>query len=235
MRRADRLFQIVQALRGGRLTTARDLARRLEVSERTVYRDVAELIGSGVPIAGEAGLGYILRDGYDVPPLMFTRDELEAVLVGVRMVRALAGSQLAAAATEALAKVEAVVPEEARGQLALSRVYVPAPLLSEELRTLLDHLRQAIGGQRVIRFAYTREDGERSERSCQPLGLYFWGKVWTVVGWCELRDDFRTFRVDRMRSLTTEDRRFSLRPGRTLADFLRRVGVDPAKASGGIG
>lgn len=232
MRRADRLFQIVQALRGGRLTTARDLARRLEVSERTIYRDVAELIGSGVPITGEAGMGYILRDGYDVPPLMFTRDELEAVLVGVRMVRSLAGNQLAAAATEALAKIEAVVPEEARGQLALSRVYVPAPLLAEDVRHLLDRLRDAIGGQRVIRFDYTREDGERSDRACQPLGLYFWGKVWTLVGWCELRDDFRTFRIDRMQGLEPQDRTFRLLPGRTLTDFLRRMGVDPAKMSG---
>ncbi len=235
MRRADRLFQIVQALRGGRLTTARDLARRLEVSERTIYRDVAELIGSGVPITGEAGMGYVLRDGYDVPPLMFTRDELEAVLVGVRMVRSLAGNQLAAAATEALAKIEAVVPEEARGQLALSRVYVPAPLLAEDLRHLLDRLRDAIGARRVLRFAYTRADGEGSERSCQPLGLYFWGKVWTLVGWCELRDDFRTFRIDRMQALEPLDRTFRLMPGRTLPDFLRRMGVDPAKVSEAFG
>lgn len=232
MRRADRLFQIVQALRGGRLTTARDLARRLEVSERTIYRDVAELVGSGVPITGEAGMGYVLRDGYDIPPLMFTRDELEAVLVGVRMVRAWAGAELADAAGEAMAKIESVVPEPLRDQMARSRLFAPPILLPDALRQVLDRLRQAMGEHRVVRFAYTREDGERSERSCAPLGLYFWGKVWTLVGWCELRDDFRTFRPDRMAELSVEERKFRPQPGRTLPDYLRRIGVDPSVAGG---
>lgn len=234
MRRADRLFQIVQFLRGGRMVTARELAQKLEVSERTIYRDVAELIGTGVPITGEAGMGYVLRGGFDIPPLMFTRDELEAVLVGIRMVRAWGGAQLADAATEAMAKIEAVVPESLRDGAAQSRLFVPGIMVSPELRLVLDHLRQAIGEKRVIRFAYTREDGEASNRACRPLGLYFWGKVWTLVGWCELRDDFRTFRADRMAGLALENRTFRSPPGQTLADFLRAMGVDPAHARGGF-
>lgn len=228
MRRADRLFQIVQFLRGGRLVTARNLAQRLEVSERTIYRDVAELIGTGVPITGEAGVGYVLRGGYDIPPLMFTADELEAVVVGVRMVRAWSGNQLSQAAAEAMAKIEAVVPERLRDGIARSRHYVPDVMVGAEQRLVLDQIRQAIGETRVIRFDYAREDGERSSRCCHPLGLYFWGKVWTLVGWCELRDDFRTFRPDRMAALCLENRTFRSQKGRTLHDFLRRMGVEPA-------
>lgn len=234
MRRADRLFQIVQCLRGGRLVTARDLSQRLEVSERTIYRDMAELIGTGVPITGEAGVGYVLRDGFDIPPLMFTADELEAVLVGIRMVRAWSGTQLAQAATEAMAKIEAVVPQALRDGMARSRLYVPDMMVTNDQRHVLDQLRQAIGETRVLRFDYAREDGERSSRCCHPLGLYFWGKVWTLVGWCELRDDFRTFRPDRMVDLALEDRTFRPQKGRSLHDFLRRMGVDPAVGLGGF-
>lgn len=234
MRRADRLFQLVQIIRGRRLSTAALLAQRLAVSERTIYRDVAELIGTGVPITGEAGVGYVLRGGFDIPPLMFTADELEAVLVGIRMVRAWSGNQLSQAAAEAMAKIEAVVPEALRDGLARSRHYVPDIMVGADQRAVLDLLRQAIGETRVIRFDYAREDGERSSRCCHPLGLYFWGKVWTLVGWCELRDDFRTFRPDRMAELCLEERTFRPQKGRTLPDFLRRMGVDPAVAAGGF-
>lgn len=233
MRRADRLFQIVQALRGGRMLTARDLAQRLEVSERTIYRDMRDLMATGVPIEGEAGFGYVLRGGFEIPPLMFTADELEAVLVGVRMVRAWGGAQLAEAAGEAMVKIEAVVPAALRAGLARSRIFAPPKQMPEQQRLVLDNLRRAIGEQRVVRFEYRREDGQVSSRSCHPLGLHFWGKVWTLVAWCELRDDFRTFRPDRMASLTIEGRTFRQMPGRTLADFLRRIGVDPAQAKDG--
>ena len=234
MRRADRLFQIVQFLRGGRLVTARDLAQRLEVSERTIYRDVAELIGTGVPITGEAGIGYVMRGGYDIPPLMFTSDELEAVLLGVRMVRAWSGTHLAQAAAEAMAKIEDVIPEGLRADMARSRLFAPTVMVGDDQRSTLDRLRQAVSESRAIRFDYVREDGQRSTRSCRPLGMYFWGKVWTLVGWCELRDDFRTFRPDRMEEVTVEERTFRQEPGRTLRDYLTRMGVDPRAAAGGF-
>ncbi|MFV2003357.1 MAG: helix-turn-helix transcriptional regulator, partial [Paracoccaceae bacterium] len=114
MRRADRLFQIVQYLRGGRLLTAARLAARLEVSERTIYRDIADLVGSGVPIEGESGVGYLMRSGYDLPPLMFSRDEIVALVAGARMVRAWGGAAMALAAEEALVKIDAVLPDGAR-------------------------------------------------------------------------------------------------------------------------
>ncbi|MBC7951729.1 MAG: YafY family transcriptional regulator [Rhodospirillaceae bacterium] len=232
MRRADRLFQIVQCLRGGRLVTARDLAQRLEVSERTIYRDMAELIGTGVPITGEAGVGYVLRGGFDIPPLMFTADEVEALLVGARMVKAWGGTTLVRAAEEALAKIEAVIPSALRDGMAQSRLFAPGFSLPDDARELLDLLRDAITGRRFIHFGYTDESGSDSERRCRPLGLYFWGKVWTLVGWCELRSDFRMFRIDRMRAPTVEDMRFQPEPGRNLTDFLRTV--IPAGASGAL-
>ncbi|HSV29359.1 MAG TPA: YafY family protein [Candidatus Omnitrophota bacterium] len=226
MRRADRLFQIVQCLRGGRMVTARDLAQRLEVSERTIYRDMRDLMATGVPIDGEAGVGYVLRGGFDIPPLMFTRDELEAVLLGVRMVQAWAGAQLVEAAAEAMAKIESVVPEPLRDSLSRSRVYAPDFSLPRELRVLLDQTRDAIGARRVVRIDYAREDGTMSSRTCRPLGLHFWGKVWTLASWCELRQEFRTFRLDRIQRLAAQDRTFRDEPGRTLADFMRRVTGD---------
>lgn len=223
MRRADRLFQIVQALRGGRLVTARDLAHRLEVSERTIYRDMAELMATGVPITGEAGSGYVLRGGFDIPPLMFTADEVEALLVGARMVKAWGGTTLVRAAEEALAKIEAVIPSALRDGMAQSRLFAPGFSLSDDARARLDLLRNAIAGRRFIQFGYTDEAGGESVRRCRPLGLYFWGKVWTLVGWCELRNDFRMFRIDRMGDPTVEDVRFQPEPGRNLTDFLRTV------------
>lgn len=223
MRRADRLFQVVQALRGGRLVTARQLARQLEVSERTIYRDMADLIGSGVPITGEAGIGYVLRGGFDIPPLMFTPDELEALAVGARMVQALAGRDLADAAAEAIVKIEAVIPPDRREDLSGSRLFVPDILLCPELRQRLEMIRRATSERRVLCFSYTREDGTVSRRSVQPLGLFCWGRVWTLGGWCELRDGFRNFRVDRMADAAIEERTFREEKGRTLHDFLRAV------------
>ncbi len=224
MRRADRLFQIVQLLRGGRLTTARQLGERLEVSERTIYRDIRDLIASGVPVDGEAGVGYLLRDGFDIPPLMFDRAELEALVVGARMVEAWGGSGLAAAATEALAKIGAVVPDPLRERMAQSKVFALGFAMPGELRLTLDDITLAINEARVLTFDYVREDGEASSRTCRPLALYFWGKTWTLAAWCELRDDFRHFRADRISRLEMGERRFRDEPGKTLKDFLKTVG-----------
>ena len=126
MRRADRLFQIVQLLRGGRLVTARLLAEKLEVSERTIYRDIADLQGSGVPVEGEAGVGYLMRDGYDLPPLMFTRDEIAALVAGARMVRAWGGLSMARAAEEALIKIGSVLPDARRPTVEATAIFAPS-------------------------------------------------------------------------------------------------------------
>lgn len=222
MRRADRLFRIVQHLRGGRLITARGLADRLEVSPRTIYRDVADLIGSGVPIEGEAGVGYILRAGYDLPPLMFTAAEMAALVAGARMVQAWGGAQMAAAAEEALVKITTVLPADARLQADAVQVHaLQNNEMTPDLRARIDLVDAAIKARTGLAISYRDEAGSLSTRRLRPLGLWFWGKVWTVVAWCELRNDFRMFRLDR---ITTVDCTgpFRDRPGQTLRDFYRR-------------
>jgi len=222
MRRADRLFQIVQYLRGGRLLTAQVLAERLEVTKRTIYRDVADLIGSGVTIEGEAGVGYVMRDGYEVPPLMFTSDEIVALVAGARLIRAYGGSGMARAAEEALVKIEAVLPDEARARAGKVGVHaISGDTFSDTVRAALDVLEQASNDRTRVEIAYADEAGQVTQRVLRPLGLWFWGKVWTLVAWCELRNDFRMFRVDRMEGITLLDR-FRDERGKRLRDFFER-------------
>jgi predicted DNA-binding transcriptional regulator YafY len=221
MRRADRLFQIVQHLRGGRLVTARTLSERLEVSERTIYRDVADLMGSGVPIDGEAGVGYILRSGFDMPPLMFTRDELAALTLGARFVKAWSGARLALAAEEALVKIEAVLPDREKQASTDTHLFAIGAGLPDTVREVVDRLDIAIRERRRMHVVYETLGGETSERDLRPLGLYHWGKVWTLAAWCELRDDFRNFRVDRIATIAECGDGFRDEPGKTLRDFLR--------------
>lgn len=222
MRRADRLFQIVQYLRGGRLVTAAQLAEKLEVTPRTIYRDVADLIGSGVPIEGEAGVGYLMRDGYDLPPLMFTSDEIVALVAGARLLRAFGGAKMAASAEEALVKINAVLPDTARARSEAVQVHaINAEEMTPEQRNRIDQIEAAVNAQLLLHMAYADEDQRPSQRVVRPLGLWFWGKVWTLVSWCELRQDFRMFRIDRIQTLQEGDR-FKPRPGQTLRDFYRR-------------
>jgi predicted DNA-binding transcriptional regulator YafY len=226
MRRADRLFQIVQQLRGRRLTTARHLAGRLQVSERTIYRDVRDLQLSGVPIEGEAGVGYVLRKGFDIPPLMFDREELEALVVGARMVQAWGGATLSEAVTQALTKIEAVLPADRKRDIVRSRLFALHFHIPPNLAATVDQMREAINGRRLLRFEYVRQDGESSTRDVRPLALYFWGSVWTLAAWCELRDDFRSFRVDRISNPALLDGTFTEEAGKTLEDFISRVVKD---------
>ena len=222
MRRADRLFQIVQFLRGGRLLTAAALAERLEVSERTIYRDITDLQASGVPIDGEAGVGYLMRDGYDLPPLMFTRDEIVALVAGARLVRAWGGAAMARGAEEALVKIETVLPDAERRRADNVEVHAMAPEMTAEIRTVIDVVEQAIDGKRRLTLDYADADARRTNRSVRPLGLWFWGKVWTLVAWCELREDFRMFRLDRIANIAA-DGAFRPERGKTLADFYRMM------------
>lgn len=201
MRRADRLFQIVQYLQGRRLTTARQIAERLEVSERTVYRDVQDLVLSGVPIEGEAGVGYVLRPGFHLPPLMFNADELEALIVGARMIDAWAGEKLAGAARDALQKIDAVLPARLKSAVRDPRVFAPTFPDRKLTGPRFDAIRDAINRKQKVRIRYQRADEAQSKRIVWPLGLLFWGNVWTLAGWCELRGDYRTFRIDRIQSV----------------------------------
>ncbi|HVT61630.1 MAG TPA: YafY family protein [Thermoanaerobaculia bacterium] len=219
MRRADRLFQIVLYLRRRRISTARDLAAALEVSERTIYRDVQDLSACGLPIESAAGVGYRLRRGFDLPPLMFDREELQALRLGARMVRAWADPGLSQAAGNALRKVEAVLPADLSdpGETLFAPHLHPYPVV------LVGLLRRAAAERRKSRFTYTRPDGASSTRVVWPLGLFYWGAVWTLLAWCEMRNDFRNFRLDRISDAEITEQPFALEPGKTLEDFMRRI------------
>lgn len=222
MRRADRLFQIVQFLRGGRLVTAQALAERLEVSTRTIYRDIADLQSTGVPIDGEAGVGYVMEEGYDLPPLMFTRDEVTALVAGARLIRAFGGAGMARAAEEALVKIGAVLPEPERQRASEVQVHAIGWRISDELRALIDQLESAIDRSVRLGFDYTDKTGAGSRRVVRPLGIWFWGASWTLVGWCELREDFRVFRLDRIVA-PEEGAGFKPERGKRLQDFYRMM------------
>jgi len=223
MRRADRLFEIVQHLRGSRLVTAATLAGKLEVSVRTIYRDVRDLQAAGVPIDGAAGVGYILRPGYHLPPLMFSPGEIEALIVGARMVKAWAGHGLAAAAAESLIKIGDVVPAERMRAARKVPIFASGFQVQDAERSNLDIFGQAIDDLAKVSFAYCDGEGELTDRTVRPLAMHFWGKVWTLAAWCELRDDFRTFRVDRTQDVRMADEFFEREPGRGLEDYLARV------------
>ncbi len=221
MRRADRLFQIVQILRRRRLTTARQLAERLSISERTVYRDVRDLIASGVPIEGEAGVGYRLR-GFDLPPLMFSREEVEALVLGARIVQSWTDPELARAAAEAIAKIETALPRDRSHLVQGTLLFAPEEHFRVEITIDLPVLRQAVREHRRLRFDYTDAGGVVTKRMVRSLALSFYGPIWLLVGWCELREGFRTFRLDRMRDLEVLES-VPPEPGRTLQDFLAAV------------
>lgn len=229
MRRADRLFLIIHALRGRRTALqARQLAQKLGVSQRTVYRDVADLQLSGVPIEGEAGVGYVLRKGSDIPPLMFNADELEALVVGTRFVRAFAGARLAESAMTALLKIEAVLPPELRDRAAHTRIFAPVwrDQHQSDFALMIDRLHAAITGNHVLQLEYRDEGGRSSAREIEPLCLSFWGGAWTLGAWCRLRLDFRNFRPDRIDSCApTGELRVDCAE-RNLTSYLRAVGAD---------
>jgi predicted DNA-binding transcriptional regulator YafY len=222
MRRADRLFQIVQTIRGRRLTAAH-LAQRLAVSERTVYRDVADLQAQGVPIEGEAGVGYRLGKGFDLPPLMFTTEEAQALVAAVRVAQTWLDPALAAASADALSRVMSVLPSAARAAAESLLVIVPNFGLEPGTQRLLQQLREAAQAKHLVHMTYRDAADKPTERTVRPLGVFYWGAVWTLGAWCETREAFRSFRVDRIETLDVLERHFADEPGKTLADLLRSV------------
>ncbi|HZU53071.1 MAG TPA: YafY family protein [Holophagaceae bacterium] len=219
MRRADRLFQIVQLLRRDRLSTGAKLARELGISPRTLYRDISDLMASGVPIESEAGVGYRLPRHFELPPLMFTADEIEALVAGARMVEAWADPGLQEAARSLLRKAEAVLPS--RRKLEDLPILVPDFHVPPAVAAFLGELRVALRERRKIRVRYLRGDGEASERVLRPVALAFWGRGWSLGAWCELRKGFRTFRPDRIQELVLLDETFEPEAGQGLDDYLR--------------
>ena len=197
MRRADRLFELIHLLRRARRAiTAAQLAETLEVAPRTIYRDIAALMAMGVPIDGAAGVGYIMRPGYDLPPLMFDREEVEAVAVGLQLLTRTGDQELQVAARRVAAKVAAVLPELRADELDDGRFVVSglgAPAAAE-----LGMLRSAVRDRRRLALVYRDERERLTERTCLPLAVIYYIEVTVLAAWCELRDDFRHFRADRI-------------------------------------
>ncbi|MFP6817506.1 MAG: YafY family protein [Pseudomonadales bacterium] len=219
MRPADRLFQIVLMLGRGRVVTARALAEHLEVSERTIYRDVQDLMASVVPIDGEAGVGYCLRRGYNLPPLMFDEDELQALVFGADVAKTWGDPMMAQAADRILAKVDAVLPERLRPGLNSQSLIVPDREIPEAATRMLGEVRDAINRRMRVFLSYRDAGEQATERIVWPLTLAYWGKTWTLGSWCELRQDFRNFRIDRLADVNILNSEFPDEPGKRLTDY----------------
>ena len=231
MRRADRLFEIIQFMRRKDLTRARDLSDALEVSERTIYRDIQDLIASGVPIEGEAGVGYVLKAGFDLPPLMFKEQEIEALVLGARIVASWADPELAAAASNVIAKVQAVIPDRLRDYMANTALLAPPHHYMEPITFDMAELRRALRSQLKVHFRYRDALAEASERTVRPLCLAYFGPVWLLSAWCELRDDFRTFRLDRIDGFDVPGDQLPPGARQDPARFPQaRAGLDPQPA-----
>lgn len=213
MRRTERLFQIIQILRARRgPATGRDLADELEVSLRTLYRDMAELIAQRVPIRGEAGSGYVLDKGYDMPPLMLTPDELEAALLGAAWVAKRGDPSLARGARDLIAKLAAAVPESLRPILLDEglRPICLRPIAREAFDA--GGLRRAVRERHKVLISYEDVDGRTSNRTIWPIFIAYMEEVRIIVAWCENRRDFRHFRTDRVRSVQVLEERYPARP-----------------------
>jgi predicted DNA-binding transcriptional regulator YafY len=234
MRRADRLFDIIRVLRAARRpVTAAALAAQLEVTVRTVYRDIATLQARRVPIEGAAGLGYVLRPGFDLPPLMFTAEELDAVALGARLVRRIRDSKLHAAAESVLTKVLGVLPDALRSHLDAPPFYVSDGSAAPADGVDLAAARRAIRETRKMRIAYVNETGIRSERVIWPIAMAYYVDVTLIGAWCELRTDYRNFRVDRIATSQVLDERFPADNGRLFAEWLalrkEQPGAEPKR------
>ncbi|WP_342364333.1 YafY family protein [Terrarubrum flagellatum] len=222
MRRADRLFEIVQFLRRRKVARASDIARALKVSERTVYRDIRDMIARGVPIDGEAGVGYLLRPGFDLPPLMFNEQQIEALVLGARIVQSWADPELAAAAADVIAKVRDVLPDARRHHVDSLTLWAPDRHHQEPITIDQAALRAAMREQRKIEICYRDLEERESRRKVRPLIMAFYGPVWLLTGWCEVRHGFRVFRLDRITEMMVLEERFESEPGKTAQDFLEQ-------------
>jgi predicted DNA-binding transcriptional regulator YafY len=220
MRRADRLFQLMLLLQEGKVRTARYLGEKLEVSDRTIYRDISDLVGSGIPIDGEAGVGYLLRDEYRLPPLMFNSEELKALALGAQMVRAWSDKKLASTTATAIRKIESILPLNLKKEIQLNAIQVPGFRMSEGLSNNLELVRTASDECRKLEMCYQSIKGEETRRTIWPLILYFWGNKWTVGAWCELRQGFRSFRVDLMTEVIRGEDTFDAVPGKNLLAYI---------------
>ena len=221
MRRADRLFDIIQVLRVARAPiTAAAIAAELEVAPRTVYRDIATLQARRVPIDGEAGIGYILRRGYELPPLMLTEEETEAVSVAMQMLRRTGDPGLERAARNVLTKLAASMPDVLRDALGGTRFHVSKRGAPPSVAVDLSEARAAIRGARKMRIDYVDVNGAATRRKICPVAMEYHTEATLICGWCELRDDYRHFRTDRIRAAALLDESFAPRAGTLLAGWI---------------
>ncbi|WP_395373574.1 helix-turn-helix transcriptional regulator [Marinicella sp. W31] len=226
MRRADRLFKITQLLSSDKVVTAKQLAASLEVSERTIYRDIQDLMLADVPILSEAGMGYQLMKGYRMPPLMFTSEELSALMLGARFIQASGDRGLGDAATAVIEKIGKVIPDRLQKELQKQELFALDFRITDEERMHMQQVRESIQRRNCILIQYEDQNQQPTERSIRPLGLFFWGQVWTAVAWCELRHDFRQFRIDRIRSLTISNRTFEHEEDKSITHYLNDYNCD---------
>jgi predicted DNA-binding transcriptional regulator YafY len=201
---------------------------------RTVYRDVADLQAQGVPIEGEAGVGYRMRAGFDLPPLMFTHPEAQALVAAVRIAQPRIDPALGSEAESALSKILAVLPSAARAAAESLRVYAPPVGPDSATRQRLEALRVAAEARQKVHIGYLDLNDRHSERTVRPLGCFLWSEVWTLAAWCESRQSFRNFRVDRIDRLEVLDERFRDEPGKTLADLFRGIESEMAERDSSI-
>ncbi len=235
MRRADRLFQIIQILRRSkRPVTAAQLAGQLETSTRSVYRDIAALIGLRVPIRGEAGFGYVLEGGFDLPPLMLTSDEVEAAVLGAQWVAGHGDPDLARAAHDLIAKIAAIVPENLRPLIIDAGARTPPGSKIPPDGLDAARARASMRAGRKIALIYRDGEGRETERIVWPIVIGYFEAARVLIGWCELRDDFRSFRLDRVMSATFLDERYPARPSALRAKWLARLPKGTDKIRGGL-
>ena len=226
MRRADRLIKIVHYLRRMRqAVTARQIADHFEICQRTVYRDIQDLMNSGVPIYGEAGVGYIIDKQYHLPPVMFDFDELEAISLGIKMVQTWTDERFSQVAESALEKIQAVLPESRLNDMRQLTSHSEASHSRMPCEVSFSEVRECIRSRRKIEFHYTDLSEKTSNRTIRPLSLVFYGPVWLVIGWCELREDFRNFRLDRMAELVIPGATFKDEKGKTLKAYLAQCEI----------
>jgi predicted DNA-binding transcriptional regulator YafY len=216
MRRADRLLQIIQILRraNGPIAASR-MAEELEVSLRTLYRDMASLESTGVPIRGEAGVGYVLEDGYDMPPLMFNASELEALMLGARMLDGRVDASLSRAAKDAVAKIAAVVPPHLRDVLIDTPLFAPQFVQPHELAIDPEQVRRSLRRESQVAIIYEDLKGAITERTIWPVLISFFDGATVLAAWCTMRNDFRSFRLDRLMQYDVLDQRMP-KPRKTL-------------------
>jgi predicted DNA-binding transcriptional regulator YafY len=220
MRRADRLIRIVHFLRGRRrAVTAKRIAQEFEICTRTVYRDIQDLMNSGAPINGEAGVGYVIDKQYYLPPVTFDADELEAIGLGISMVCHWTDDRFAEKAESAFAKIKAVLPASLQGELEQITTYSIANQTALPWTVSFSDLRECIRVRRKIRIRYTNELQQETNRTLRPLAVIFCSPVWLLAGWCEKRNDFRNFRLDRIRTVEFSEDTFDDENDKNLSAY----------------